>query len=62
VWERLVACRNPLLLQERRRKRNEMSTATEQKLELIRTAVSRANRPLRGKDKIGMRVGLALAR
>lgn len=60
--ERLVACRNPLLLQERRRKRNEMLAATEQKLELIRAAVSREKRPLRGKDKIGMRVGLALAR
>lgn len=60
--ERLVACRNPLLLEERRRKRNEMLAATETKLTLIRTAVDRAKRPLRGKDKIGMRVGLALAR
>jgi transposase len=60
--ERLVACRNPLLLEERRRKRNEMLAATEKKLELIRAAVQREMRPLRGKDKIGMRVGLALAR
>jgi hypothetical protein len=29
-----VACRNPLLLEERRRKRNEMLAATEKKLEL----------------------------
>jgi transposase len=60
--ERLVACRNPLLLEERRRKRNEMLAATEKKLELIRDAVDRSKRPLRGKDRIGMRVGLALAR
>jgi hypothetical protein len=60
--ERLVACRNPLLLEERRRKRNEMLAATEKKLEVIRNAVHRAKRPLRGKDKIGMRVGLAMAR
>jgi transposase len=60
--ERLVACRNPLLLEERRRKRNEMLAATEKKLELIRDAVHRTKRPLRGKDKIGLRVGLAMAR
>ena len=60
--ERLVACRNPLLLEERRRKRNELLAATEKKLELIRSSVHRAKRPLRGKEKIGLRVGLALAR
>jgi len=60
--ERLVACRNPLLLEERRRKRNEMLAATEKKLERIRQAVHRPKRPLRGQDKIGMRVGLAMAR
>jgi Transposase DDE domain len=60
--ERLVACRNPLLLEERRRKRNEMLAATQKKLQLIHDAVHRPKRPLRGRDKIGMRVGLALAR
>ena len=60
--ERLVACRNPLLLEERRRKRNEMLAATEKKLEVIRDAVHRTKRPLRGQDKIGLRVGLAMAR
>ena len=60
--ERLVACRNPLLLEERRRKRSEMLAATEQKLDRIREAVHRAKRPLRGREKIGVRVGLALAR
>jgi len=39
-----------------------MLAATEKKLEIIRTAVSRPKRPLRGRDKIGVRVGLALAR
>jgi len=60
--ERLVACLNPLLREERRRKRDEMLIATEKKLELIRTAVYRAKRALRGKEKIGVRIGLALAR
>jgi hypothetical protein len=60
--ERLVACRNPLLLDERRRTRHEMLTATEKKLQAIHDAVRRPKRPLRGQDKIGMRVGLALAR
>jgi len=60
--ERLVACRNPLLLEERRRKRNDMLDATEKKLTLIQDAVNRSKRPLRGKDKIGIRVGLALSR
>lgn len=60
--ERLVACRNPLLREERRRKRDEMLDAAEKKLERIRAAVARPQRPLRGKDKIALRAGEALAR
>jgi hypothetical protein len=60
--ERLVACRNPLLCEERRRKRTEMLDAAEKKLERIRAAVTRPVRPLRGKDKIALRAGEALAR
>jgi transposase len=36
--------------------------AAEKKLVVIRDAVRRTKRPLRGKDKIGVRAGLALAR
>lgn len=60
--ERLVACRNPLLLAERRRKRDEMLQAAEKKLSTIRDAVLRKKRPLRGQAEIGVRVGTALAR
>ncbi len=60
--ERLIACRNPLLAAQRARKRQEMLAATESKLEKIRKATKRENRPLRGKATIGMRVGRVFAR
>jgi hypothetical protein len=55
--ERLIACRNPLLAEERGRKREELLLATEKKLDRIVAATTRKSRPLRGKDKIGRRVG-----
>jgi transposase len=58
--ERLIVCRNPLLADERSRKRRELLDATEQDLLRIQTRVRRAKRPLRGKDKIGLAVGPVL--
>lgn len=58
--ERLIVCRNPLLADERRRKRRELLDATEQDLRRIQTRVRRAKRPLRGKDRIGLAVGQVL--
>lgn len=58
--ERLIVCRNPLLAEERSRKRKLLLAAAEKKLETIAQAVTRARRPLRGKDKIGLRVGREL--
>jgi len=55
--ERLVACRNPALAAERARKRGELLAATEADLAVIKTAVERDRRPLRGQDRIGLRVG-----
>ena len=55
--ERLVVCRNPFLAEERRRKRGELLEATEEKLEAIAVATRRAKRALRGKERIGIRVG-----
>ena len=55
--ERLVVCRNPLLAEERARKREELLRVAEKKLEAVAAAVKRNNRPLRGSDKIGLRVG-----
>ena len=55
--ERLVVCRNPLLAQERARKRLELLAATEAGLDKIVAATQRARKPLRGEDAIGLRVG-----
>ena len=58
--QRLMACRNPLLAQERKRKREELLRATEKQLEKIRAATQRKRRPLRGKKEIGLAVGKVL--
>jgi hypothetical protein len=55
--ERVVVCKNPLLAQERARKRKALLAATEAELESIAVARRRGRRPLRGKDKIALRVG-----
>jgi transposase len=60
--ERLVACRNPLLAEERTRKRHELLAATEKELEEIRQATLRPKRRLKGKADIGVRVGKVLNR
>lgn len=60
--ERLIACRNPQLAAERQRKRAELLAATETKLAAIVAATQRLRQPLRGKDRIGLRVGRVLAR
>jgi hypothetical protein len=60
--ERLIACRNPLLAGERARKREELLVATEQELEKVAQAVTRGNQPLRGAEKIGIRIGRVLGR
>jgi hypothetical protein len=55
--ERLIVCRNPLLAEERTRKRGELLDATEQDLLDVQARVRRTKRPLRGKDKIALAVG-----
>src|SRR6478672_6140211 len=55
--ERLVCCHNPVLAEERARKRGELLAATEKELTPIAAATGRAKRPLRGTDKIALRVG-----
>jgi len=60
--ERLVACRNPLLAEERARKREELLQATERELAKVVQAVQRPKRPLKGKDAIGLRVGKVIGR
>ena len=53
--ERLIACRNQELAEHRRKTRESLLDATRQKLEKIQTSVAKGR--LRGKDKIGVRVG-----
>jgi len=60
--ERLVACFNPLLAEERARKRPELLAATEKQLEKIAAATRRGKCPLRGKQNIGVRAGKILNR
>src|SRR5437867_4016629 len=60
--ERLIACMNPFLEAERARKRQSLLAATEADLEKIAAACARAGAPLRGTDKIAVRVDRALSR
>jgi hypothetical protein len=60
--ERLIACFNPLLADERARKREDLLQATERELEKVAAATRREKRALRGQDKIGLRVGKVLGR
>jgi len=58
--ERLVVCRNPLLAEERARKRSELLDATSAKLAAIVDRVTAGR--LRGKDRIGIAVGKVIDR
>jgi transposase len=60
--ERLVACFNPVLSEQRARKRDELLQATEKELNKIAAATSRPRSPLRGRHLIGLRVGRVLGR
>jgi transposase len=60
--ERLVVCRNPLLAEERARKRLELLVATEADLTKIAVATQRARNPLRGEQAIALRVGRVIER
>ena len=60
--ERLVVCRNPLLAEERARKRTELLAATEADLARIAAATQRRRNPLRGEQAIALRVGRVIER
>jgi hypothetical protein len=60
--ERLVACMNPFLEAERARKRESLLAATEADLAKIAAACGRPRAPLRGQDKIAVRVDRVLNR
>src|SRR5260221_8096558 len=58
--ERLIACRNPLLADERSRKRKALLGSTERDLNKVVKATARQKSPLRGEAQIGLRVGRVL--
>ena len=58
--ERLVVCKNPLLAEERRRKRDELLALTEADLRKIQARVTREKNPLHGAGEIGKAVGAVL--
>src|SRR6201993_2124951 len=60
--ERLVVCKNPLLAEERARKRAELLAATEKERARIAARVQRARSPLHGAAAIGQAVGAVLGR
>jgi hypothetical protein len=51
-----------LLAQERARKRQELLAATEKLLDGVQAATRRTKQPLKGKEKIGLRVGKIINR
>lgn len=60
--ERLIACYNATLADERGRTREALLQATERELETIRQATTRAKRRLMGQGNIALRVGKVLQR
>jgi hypothetical protein len=58
--ERLVACRNPALAEQRTRKRAELLAATEQLLAPILSSVAEGR--LHGADRIGLKIGKVIGR
>ena len=60
--ERLMACFNPLLAEERRRKRQELLEATEKDLSRIAAEVARRHKTPLSSAQIGLKVGKVLSR
>jgi len=60
--ERLIACFNPLLESERKRKREDLLRATEQRLEAIRKEVKRRTKTPLSAARIGAKVGAVVNR
>jgi transposase len=60
--ERLIACMNPLLAEERRRKREDLLAATEKHLLKIATEVKRRSKRPFTESEIGVKVGKVLNR
>jgi hypothetical protein len=60
--ERLIVCRNPLLADERARKREDLLQATERELDKVVAATRRSKNRLKGRERIALRIGGVLGR
>jgi hypothetical protein len=60
--ERLIACFNPIMAEERARKREELLELTEKGLQKVMDACTRKRDPLQGVAAIGLKTGAALGR
>jgi transposase len=60
--ERLIACFNPYMAEERARKRETLLQLTEAEVKKVSDGCDRKKNPLEGKDAIGLKAGAALAR
>jgi transposase len=60
--ERLIVCKNPILAQERSKKRQALLQATGAELGKVKQATEREKWRLKGADQIGLRVGKVLNR
>jgi hypothetical protein len=62
LGERLIACFNPIMHEERTRKREALLQLTEAVLKKVADACAREKQPLEGKGEIGLRAGAVLSR
>lgn len=60
--ERLVACYNPLLAEDRKRTRDELLAATEERLKKIAAQIARRTKKPMTADEIGVKVGKVINR
>lgn len=60
--ERLLVCKNPLLAEERQRKRDALLALTETELSKIQARMTRTKTQLRGAGEIGRAVGAVLGK
>lgn len=60
--ERLIACFNPLLVEQRRRKRDELLAATQRLLEKVAAQAARRTRTLLTAEQLGAKVGRVIQR
>jgi hypothetical protein len=60
--ERLIACFNPIMAEERARQREELLALTERELQKVADACTRNRDPLQGTAAIGLKTGAVLGR